>query len=59
MTEIMAALRRELMGKSTQGAGKYDRLQVMPGVAANASNQRFLTQEAARGGGLRSVWAIE
>jgi molecular chaperone DnaK (HSP70) len=31
------------------GAGKYDRLQIMLGVPANAnSNQRFLTQEAAR-----------
>lgn len=49
MTEMMMALRRELMGKSTLGASKYDRLQVMLGVPANAnSNQRFLTQEATR-----------
>jgi molecular chaperone DnaK (HSP70) len=52
MTEMMVALRRELMDKSTLGAGKYDRLQVMLGVPANAnSNQRFLTQEAARAAG--------
>ena len=52
MTEMMAALRRDLLEKSTLGAGKYDRLQVMLGVPANAnSNQRFLTQEAARAAG--------
>ena len=52
MTEMMAALRRELMEKSTLGASRYDRLQVMLGVPANAnSNQRFLTQEAARAAG--------
>jgi molecular chaperone DnaK (HSP70) len=48
LTEMMAALRRELMERSTLGAGKHDRLQIMLGVPANAnSNQRFLTQEAA------------
>jgi len=52
MTEMMAALRRELLTKSTLRAGRYDRLQVMLGVPANAnSNQRFLTQEAARAAG--------
>ncbi|MGB6430637.1 MAG: Hsp70 family protein [Candidatus Acidiferrales bacterium] len=52
MTEMMTALRRELMEKSTLGARKYDRLQIMLGVPANAnSNQRFLTQEAARAAG--------
>jgi molecular chaperone DnaK len=52
MTEMMMALRRELMEKSTLGAGKYDRLQAMLGVPANAnSNQRFLTQEVARAAG--------
>jgi molecular chaperone DnaK (HSP70) len=52
MTEMMVALHRDLMDKSTLGAGKYDRLQVMLGVPANAnSNQRFLTQEAARAAG--------
>ena len=49
---MMAALHRELTDRSTLGAGKYDRLQVMLGVPANAnSNQRFLTQEAARAAG--------
>src|ERR1700691_3702647 len=52
MSEMMAALRSDLMDKSTLGASKYDRLQVMLGVPANAnSNQRFLTQEAARAAG--------
>jgi molecular chaperone DnaK (HSP70) len=52
MTEMMTALRRELMEKSTLRAGKYDRLQIMLGVPANAnSNQRFLAQEAARAAG--------
>jgi molecular chaperone DnaK (HSP70) len=52
MSEMMKALRRELMDRSTLGARKYDRLQVMLGVPANAnSNQRFLTQEAARTAG--------
>jgi molecular chaperone DnaK (HSP70) len=52
MTEMMIALRRDLMGKSTLGASKYDRLQVMLGVPANAnSNQRFITQEATRAAG--------
>jgi molecular chaperone DnaK (HSP70) len=52
VTQMMTALHRELRGRSTLGAGKYDRLQVMLGVPANAnSNQRFLTQEAARAAG--------
>jgi len=52
MAEMTVALRRELLDKSTLGASKYDRLQVMLGVPANAnSNQRFLTQEAARAAG--------
>src|ERR1700730_11303662 len=52
VTEMMSALHRELMERSTLGAGKYDRLQIMLGIPANAnSNQRFLTQEAARAAG--------
>lgn len=52
MTEIMAALRRDLLERSTLGAGKFDKLQAMLGVPANAnSNQRFLTQESAREAG--------
>src|SRR5271157_1250357 len=50
--EMMAALRHELVECSTLGADKSDRLQVMLGVPANAnSNQRFLTEEAARAAG--------
>ena len=52
VTEMMTALRRELLERSTLGASKYDKLQVMLGIPANAnSNQRFLTQEAARAAG--------
>jgi molecular chaperone DnaK len=52
MTEMMSALRRELLERSTLGASKYDKLEAMLGVPANAnSNQRFLTQEAARAAG--------
>jgi molecular chaperone DnaK (HSP70) len=52
VTEMMAALHRELIERSTLGARKYDRLQAMLGVPANAnSNQRFLTEEAARAAG--------
>jgi molecular chaperone DnaK (HSP70) len=52
LTEMMVALHRELADRSTLGARKYDRLQVMLGVPANAnSNQRFLTQEATRAAG--------
>lgn len=52
LTEMMSALRHNLMEKSTLGARKHDRLQAMLGVPANAnSNQRFLTQEAACGAG--------
>jgi len=52
MTEMMTALRHDLMDRSNLGASKYDRLQVMLGVPANAnSNQRFITQEAARAAG--------
>ena len=52
MTEMMAALRRQLLDKSTLGARKFDKLEAMLGVPANAnSNQRFLTQESAREAG--------
>ena len=51
-TEMMAALRHELLECSTLGADRSDKLQVMLGVPANAnSNQRFLTEEAARAAG--------
>jgi molecular chaperone DnaK (HSP70) len=52
LAEMMTALHRDLLERSTLGARKHDRLQVMLGVPANAnSNQRFLTQEAARAAG--------
>ena len=53
ITEMMAALRTELLHKSTLGKlGKKDKLQVMLGVPANANtNQRFLTEDAARNAG--------
>ena len=51
-TEMMAALRRDLLERSTLGARKFDKLEAMLGVPANAnSNQRFLTQESARAAG--------
>jgi len=50
--EMMSALRHELVECSTLGADQSDTLQVMLGVPANAnSNQRFLTEEAARAAG--------
>jgi len=52
VTEMMEALHRELMHSSTLGARKYDRLEAMLGVPANAnSNQRFLTEQAAQNAG--------
>jgi molecular chaperone DnaK (HSP70) len=53
ITEMMSALRSELLQKSTLGKiGKKDKLQVMLGVPANANtNQRFLTEDAARNAG--------
>jgi len=52
LTEMMAAVRHELVHSSTLGVAKSDKLQVMLGVPANAnSNQRFLTEEAARAAG--------
>jgi molecular chaperone DnaK (HSP70) len=49
VAEMMGALHHELINSSTLGARKYDRLQVMLGVPANAnSNQRFLTEQAAQ-----------
>lgn len=52
LTEMMTALRRDLLERSTLGAARNQKLEVMLGVPANAnSNQRFLTQEAARAAG--------
>jgi len=52
VTEMLAALRRELIDRSTLGADESEPLQAMLGVPANAnSNQRFLTEECARAAG--------
>jgi molecular chaperone DnaK (HSP70) len=52
ITEMLSALRRELVERSTLGADENDKLQAMLGVPANAnSNQRFLTEESARAAG--------
>jgi molecular chaperone DnaK (HSP70) len=51
-SEMMAALRRNLLESSSMPSDKTGRLQAMLGVPANAnSNQRFLTEEAARAAG--------
>jgi molecular chaperone DnaK (HSP70) len=52
ITEMLGALRRELIDRSTLDADEGTKLHVMLGVPANAnSNQRFLTEETARGAG--------
>lgn len=52
MAEMMTALRTELLERSTLGADDAEPLEAMLGVPANAnSNQRFLTEEAARKAG--------
>jgi molecular chaperone DnaK (HSP70) len=52
ITEMLSALRRDLIERSTLKADASTKLQVMLGVPANAnSNQRFLTEEAARAAG--------
>jgi molecular chaperone DnaK (HSP70) len=52
MTEMMVALRVQLLEHSNLGAEGNEELEVMLGVPANAnSNQRFLTEAAANAGG--------
>ncbi len=52
ITEMLSALRRELIHRSTLGADDSTKLRVMLGVPANAnSNQRFITEEGARAAG--------
>ena len=52
VTEMLRALRHELVERSTLKADQNTRFQVMLGVPANAnSNQRFLTEESARAAG--------
>ncbi len=52
LAETMAALHTELRERSNLGAAPKEPLETMLGVPANAnSNQRFLTEEAARAAG--------
>jgi len=52
LTEMMAALRTQLVEHSNLGAATNEPLEVVLGVPANAnSNQRFLTEEAAQSAG--------
>ncbi len=52
VTEMLSALRHELIHRSTLGADESTKLRAMLGVPANAnSNQRFLTEESARAAG--------
>jgi molecular chaperone DnaK (HSP70) len=52
MTEMMDALRAQLLFRSNLGAEPTERLEAMLGVPANAnSNQRFLTEQAAQEAG--------
>lgn len=52
MTEMMSALRTQLLERSNLGAEPDEKLEVMLGVPANAnSNQRFLTEQAASAAG--------
>lgn len=54
MTEMMQALRTQLLMHSNLGAEPDEALEVMLGVPANAnSNQRFLTEEAANAAGFK------
>ncbi len=56
ITEMLSALRRELIERSTLGADEGDKLQAMLGVPANAnSNQRFVTEEGARAAGFEVI----
>jgi molecular chaperone DnaK (HSP70) len=52
MTEMMGALRAQLLEHSNLGAECSEKLEIMLGVPASAnSNQRFLTEEAAQAAG--------
>ena len=56
MTEMMQALRTQLLEHSNLGAEPGETLEVMLGVPANAnSNQRFLTEEAATAAGFTVI----
>lgn len=52
VTEMMAALRTQLLERSNLGADRTEQLEAILGVPANAnSNQRFLTEQAAQKAG--------
>jgi molecular chaperone DnaK (HSP70) len=59
MAEMMGALRRQLVQHSNLGALQEEPLEAMIGVPANAnSNQRFLTEEAARAAGFKVLGVV-
>jgi molecular chaperone DnaK (HSP70) len=59
MTEMMQALRAQLLEHSNLGAEPDEILEVMLGVPANAnSNQRFLTEEAANAAGFTVLGVV-
>jgi molecular chaperone DnaK (HSP70) len=59
MAEMMAALRTQLLEHSNLGAAPNEPLEAVLGVPANArSNQRFLTEEAARRAGFTVLGLI-
>ena len=59
MAEMMAALKTQLLEHSNLAAEPAERLEAMLGVPANAnSNQRYLTEEAAREAGFTVLGLI-
>src|SRR5579863_927927 len=59
MAEMMGALRRQLVAHSNLGATPGEPLEAMIGVPANSnSNQRFLTEEAARAAGFKVLGVV-
>ena len=60
LDETMMALHTELQERSNLRAKKGEPLEAMLGVPANAnSNQRFLTEEAARVGGFEVLGSAQ
>jgi molecular chaperone DnaK (HSP70) len=56
LTEMLAALRTQLLEHSNLGAKRGEPLEIVLGVPANAnSNQRFLTEEAAQNAGFTVI----
>ena len=59
LTEMMSALRNQLLKHSNLGAELDEDLEAMVGVPANAnSNQRFLTEEAAQAAGFKVLGVV-